>query len=427
VENKRHWKDAFGQWQSRVLVQNEYTYDAAGNRLTNQISDQNGPVRTEEYGYDALNRLTDVDYDDGEVQGYAFDAMGNRLSKTVNGTSESYTYNAANMLLTRGTGSYTNDANGNTLTGGGRTNTWDGQNRLTECVNGNTTTEFTYGSDGLRRQSVTGNDTTDYVLDGNSVVRTFLNSSVDKTFLHGVRGPEYERTGSGNPVWYLYDGLGSVLGTVDGSGNLVSTRKYDVYGAVRASTGGSGPKHKFVGSLGHPSEDETGLIYMRARYYDPVTGRFASEDPAGDGNNFYCYSSCNPVNMKDPDGKKTIYDGSSGDLSASDFCLMWGSLGLYACLLDASWNKWTDPFMNLMMWASITAIVYGTFGLGLGAGGTTACTIAGAIAGVYASTKLTEESISRLGTWGANGAAAAAGFGVYAASCEAWIFFIGSI
>jgi len=50
-----------------VLVQNDYTYDNAGNRLTNQISDQNGPVRTEEYGYDALSRLTTVDYDDGEV------------------------------------------------------------------------------------------------------------------------------------------------------------------------------------------------------------------------------------------------------------------------------------------------------------------------------------------------------------------------
>jgi hypothetical protein len=45
------------------------------------------------------------------------------------------------MLLTRGANAYTNDANGNTLTGGGRTNTWDSQNRLVQCVyNGTTTT-----------------------------------------------------------------------------------------------------------------------------------------------------------------------------------------------------------------------------------------------------------------------------------------------
>ena len=52
-----------------------------------------------------------------------------------------------------------------------------------------------------------------------------------------------------------------------------------MYGAVRTSSGTATSKHKFVGSLGHPSDDETGLVYMRARYYDPVVGRFASEDP----------------------------------------------------------------------------------------------------------------------------------------------------
>jgi RHS repeat-associated protein len=187
----------------------------------------------------------------------------------------------------RNGGAYTNDANGNTLTGGGRTNTWDGQNRLTQCVFGGTTTSHTYGADGLRRRTVQGATTTDYVLMGDSVVRTLVNGALDKTMLHGPRGPEYERTGGGAPVWYLYDGLGSVLGTVDAAGNVVHTRKYDVYGAVRASTGGAGPKHRWVGSLGHPSEDETGLVYMRARYYDPVVGRFASEDPAEHGPNWF--------------------------------------------------------------------------------------------------------------------------------------------
>jgi RHS repeat-associated protein len=307
VKNVFHYKDMNGYWQSTLLVQNDYTYDDAGNRLTNALSDGGGPIRTEEYGYDALDRLTSVDYDDGEVQGYTFDPMGNRLSKTVNGTSESYTYNAANMLLTRGAGSYTNDANGNTLTGGGRTNTWDGENRLVQCVFGGTTTTHTYGSDGLRRRTVQGNNTTDFLLDGQSVVRTVVNSTVDRTFLHGPRGPEYERVGNNAPVWYLYDGLGSVLGTVNSNGALAQTRKYDVYGAVRASTGGSGTKHKFVGAFSHPSEDETGLIYMRARWYDPVTGRFASEDPAADGNNWYAYVGNNPTNLVDPSGKVAGY------------------------------------------------------------------------------------------------------------------------
>lgn len=62
-------------------------------------------------------------------------------------------------------------------------------------------------------------------------------------------------------------------------------------------------KHKFVGKLGHVSEDETGLIYMRARYMDPVLGKFVSEDPAGDGVNWFTYCYNNPVNLLDENGK----------------------------------------------------------------------------------------------------------------------------
>src|SRR5205085_2598710 len=92
------------------------------------------------------------------------------------------------------------------------------------------------------------------------------------------------------------------------SGNVISSRKYDVYGSVRSSTGPSGSKHKFVGALGHPSEDETGLIYMRVRYYDPATGRFASEDPAKSGVNWYAYADCSPVNEVDRSGKSSLTD-----------------------------------------------------------------------------------------------------------------------
>jgi RHS repeat-associated protein len=223
----------------------------------------------------------------------------------MDGVSESSVYDLANRLTSRAGGAYTNDLNGNTLTGGGRTNTWDGQNRLTQCVYGGVTTTHTYGSDGLRRRTVQGANTTDFLLDGDKVVRTKLNGVNDKTYLTGLRGPEYERDSVGTVVWNLFDGLGSVVGTVDATGTLVSTRKYDGYGAVRGSTGPSGTKHKYVGGLGHPSEDETGLIYMRARYYDPVTGRFASEDPSGSGCNWFAYASNNPIGAFDPAGEIT--------------------------------------------------------------------------------------------------------------------------
>jgi len=107
------------------------------------LSDNTGLLRTEQYGYDEVNRLKTVNYGDGQTQTYAFDAMGNRNSRTdsVAGT-ENYTFDNVNRLLTRAGNTYTNDANGNTLTGGGRTNTWDSQNRLFKCVNGANTTTY---------------------------------------------------------------------------------------------------------------------------------------------------------------------------------------------------------------------------------------------------------------------------------------------
>src|SRR5438105_13455079 len=99
--------------------------------------------------------------------------MGNRLSKSDSlAGNEAYTYNAANMLLTRGANAYVNDSNGNTMTGGGRVNTWDGENRLTQCVFNGTTSSFVYGgADGLRHRSTVGTAVTDWVLDCQMAVR----------------------------------------------------------------------------------------------------------------------------------------------------------------------------------------------------------------------------------------------------------------
>jgi RHS repeat-associated protein len=94
-----------------------------------------------------------------------------------------------------------------------------------------------------------------------------------------------------------------VVGEVAPDGTLTRAQSFDVYGCVRTSSGAATTKHKFVGSLGHPSDDETGLIYMQARHYDPVYGRSASEDPGYSGKNWFAYSDSNPVNLVDKDGR----------------------------------------------------------------------------------------------------------------------------
>lgn len=106
-----------------------------------------------------------------------------------------------------------------------------------------------------------------------------------------------------------------------------------MYGLVRGGTNPGGTsKHKFVGNLGHPSEDETGLLYMQARFMDPVTGRFISEDPARDSINWYQYCDGNPVNNADPNGQFVFFIGGL-------ICLLLGTfLGSYLRLNSDTFN-----------------------------------------------------------------------------------------
>jgi len=154
------------------------------------------------------------------------------------------------------------------------------------------------------------------VREGHASGGSLTASTVTATYFIGARGPEYRRDDTQTEVdsqgrtvtkarWYVYDGLGSVVGEVDASGNLTSSPKYDVYGAVRANGGTATSKQGFVGSLGHVSDD-TGLVYMRARYYDPSLGRFNSEDSKQSGNNWFTYCSNNPTNQVDKDGHDDV-------------------------------------------------------------------------------------------------------------------------
>ncbi len=108
-----------------------------------------------------------------------------------------------------------------------------------------------------------------------------------------------------------------------GSYSLGGERVYDPSASLRA---GSGPAHgsadsrqRYCANLGHRQDDETGtytggspdgdgLVYMRARYYEPGTGRFVSEDPAKQGKNWYSYCSNNPIGKVDHDGRTETLD-----------------------------------------------------------------------------------------------------------------------
>jgi RHS repeat-associated protein len=107
------------------------------------------------------------------------------------------------------------------------------------------------------------------------------------------------RTAGAVTQYYHQDGLGSVVALSGATGSTDATRRYDAWGNTIASTG-TLPQFGYTGR----EPDATGLIYYRARYYDPSIGRFTQRDPIGlnGGINQYAYVNDNPVNFTDPEG-----------------------------------------------------------------------------------------------------------------------------
>jgi RHS repeat-associated protein len=115
---------------------------------------------------------------------------------------------------------------------------------------------------------------------------------------------------SAGTVTYVYtDPQGTPLAEADVNGNITATFEYTPYGTYAPQgTSTPGPTPNGPGYTGHVNDPETNLIYMQARYYDPVTGHFLSKDPviavAGQVLNFgrYGYAENNPINDSDPTG-----------------------------------------------------------------------------------------------------------------------------
>jgi RHS repeat-associated protein len=103
----------------------------------------------------------------------------------------------------------------------------------------------------------------------------------------------------------LYDAHGNMTAQLLKNGasfTVANEKSYDAWGAVRQDNTNSEYKGRYCANLGLVQDDESGLIYMRARYYEPSSGRFVSEDAVKEGVNYFIYVNNSPVNLTDSEG-----------------------------------------------------------------------------------------------------------------------------
>jgi RHS repeat-associated protein len=132
--------------------------------------------------------------------------------------------------------------------------------------------------------------------------------TVRASYVHSQRLDEIVQMNRNNvDYYYSQDGLGSVTEVTDSSGRVLETYSYDAYG-IPSATSSLGNPYLFTGQ---EFDDETGLYFLRARYYDPRLGRFLTSDPLGVlfETNLYSYVSNNPISNVDPLGFASTFTG----------------------------------------------------------------------------------------------------------------------
>ncbi len=97
------------------------------------------------------------------------------------------------------------------------------------------------------------------------------------TYLYGLNGLIATTDGSGSRRYYLQDGLGSTTQLTDTGGSVTDGYTYDVFGATTHTGTGAQP-FTYTGQQQDASANR-GLVYLRARMYDPALGRFLTKDP----------------------------------------------------------------------------------------------------------------------------------------------------
>ena len=183
--------------------------------------------------------------------------------------------------------------------------TYDAANQMISAASGDTTRSFTYDAAGQRLTKAANGQTRRHlyqdknllaVLDGEGAVQEYNILEDDGSIICGQRGTTADK------YWYRQDIRGSITNIIDNAETVKKSYTYDAFG----NTAQSGSFQNSFAYTGAVLDEETGLYYMNARYYDPSTGRFVSQDSyRGESEglwHLYAYCDSDPVNFTDPTG-----------------------------------------------------------------------------------------------------------------------------
>jgi RHS repeat-associated protein len=245
--------------------------------------------------------------------------------------------------LTHRTATETYDLNGNLATftdaSGTTTYTWNARNQLTGISGPGVTGSFTYDSFGRRTGKTINATTTNFVYDGLNPVQEKSGAIVTANLLTGLGIDEFfTRTDGVGVRSLLPDALGSTVALGDGTGTLQTQYTYEPFGFTTQTGAASTSSYKYTGR----EDDGTGLMYYRARYYQPRLQRFISEDPIrfyGGDTNLYGYAFNTPVQLVDPTGNAAISIPLPNDPSITGIqglSRLLGGLGIILNILSIS-------------------------------------------------------------------------------------------
>jgi RHS repeat-associated protein len=339
--------DGAGRTQSITNLQDaalissfEYILDDNGNRVQ-QTETQGALVEVTAYDYDLNDRLIEtlitVAGTEVEKTNFTYDLNYNRLTevKTLAGqvsVNKSFDYNVRGQVTdvfdnldNANNAVYLYDNNGNRIqkTQGTLVETYlyDVRDQLKEIQQGGSTIgQFLYDYQGLRIEKTTTDntdttpgstpvtDTKKYVYDDQSVLmQTDASGTTLSKYDYGSNRLLSMNNITEGAQFYLFDALGSPVNLTKTDGTVQARYQYDAFGNARSQTGDSA---NVFGFTGHEKDEETGLYYFKARYYDPTLGQFLTQDAFEGMTDLppslhkYIYAYGNPTYFTDPDGNE---------------------------------------------------------------------------------------------------------------------------